>query len=141
MFEEKRDNFFYQLADYFERDFEPKNLTILFCIGFFGNLICRLAVLFATDGIVKVFSFLTDVSEKVIHYLLIFPFFFSFMTAFSVCKFSFRKKDQPIVSKKEFLSGYSDHLVKENLRRTFLISSAFAGFNTILLVISNDWFR
>ena len=138
MFKEKRDNFFTQLADYFERDFKPKNLMILFCVGFFGNLICWFAVLFATDGIVKVFSFLADVSEKIIHYLLIFPFFFSFMSAFSVCKFLFRKKDQPIVSKKEFLSGYSDHLVKENFRRSFFISAAFAGFNTILLIISTS---
>ena len=141
MFEEKRDNFLYQLANYFERDFAPKNLMILLCIGFFGNLICWIAVLFAPDGIVKIFSSLTDLSDKIIHYLLIFPFFFSFLMAFSVCKFLFRKKNQPIVSKKEFLSGYSDHLIRENFRRTVLISAMFAGFNTILLVVSNDWFR
>jgi hypothetical protein len=141
MFEEKRVTFLYHLADYFERDFAPKNLLILSCVGFFGNLLCWLAVLFAPYGIGKVFSFLTEASDKVLHYLLIFPFFFSFLISFSVCKFLSRKKDKPIVSEKEFLSGYAEHLVKENLRRISLLSAMFAGFNTVALVISTSWFR
>lgn len=141
MFEEKRDNLFYRLADYFERDFEPKNLVVLLFAGFFGNVISWLTALFAAEEIGKFFSFLTNVSDKVLHYLLIFPFFFSFLMAFSVCKYLLRKKDKPIVSEKEFLSGYSDRLVKENLRRILLISAMFGAFNTILLVFSTVWFR
>jgi hypothetical protein len=141
MFEEKKEKFLYNLTDYFERDFEPKNLTILFFAGFVGNTISWLAAIFASDGIGKAFSFLIDFSDKFLHYLLVFPFFFSFLIAFSVCKYLFRKKDRPIVSEKEFLSGYSGHLVKEYFRRISLISAMFAGLNTILLVLSTIWFR
>jgi hypothetical protein len=141
MFEEKRDNLLYQLSNYLERDFEPKNLAVLFLVGFFGSTISWIAALFASDTIAQIFSFLTDKSDKVLKYLLVFPFFFSFLLSFSICKYFFRKKDKPIVSEKEFLSGYSDHLVKENLRRILLISAMLGGFNTILLVLSTIWFR
>ncbi len=136
MFEEKRDNFFYRLTEFFEQNFEPKTLLILFFAGVIGNLVLWLAVLFVPERIADIFTFLNDLSDKVSHYLVIFPFFFSFLMAFSVCKYLFRKKDTPIVADQEFLNGYSAHLVKENLRRVFLISFIVAGFNTILIVIS-----
>lgn len=141
MLEQEKESFVYRLTLYFEGKLEPKTLVILFFAGLLGNILSWIVALFLNDNIAAFFSFLLGVSDKFLRYLLIVPFFFSFLSAFSIFKYLLRRKDEPIVSKKEFFNGYSRQLIAENFRRIVLISAMFAGLNTILLVSSVIWFR
>jgi len=141
MFEEKRDGLFYSLTLYFERDFSLKTLLSLFLIGSLSNAAAWFIALYSPQKIAEFVGFLGDLEDKVLHYLLVFPFFFAFLMSFSICKFVFRKHDRRLVPENEFMSGYASRLKSENIRRVFFVSLIFSGINVILLILTVIWFR
>lgn len=141
MFEEKKESFLYSLTCYFEKEFQVKSLCMIFLVGLICNALAWIIALFAPRIAAEIVVFLGNVHERVFYYLLIFPFFFSFLMAFAVCKFVFRKHDRMLVADEEFMSRYASYSKGENLRRVFLISAMFGAINAILLVLGIIWFR
>lgn len=141
MFEEKRDGFLYRLSRYFEADFANHTLIKLFAAGFAGNCLAWLAALYAPQILGDFVGLLNIIEGKILFYLLVFPLFFTFLMAFSACKFIFRKHDRTLVADDEFMSRYAAHTKGENLRRIFLISAMFGAIDAILLVLAVIWFR
>jgi len=141
MLEQEKESFLYWLTSKFEQNYEPRTLAKLFLVGLFGNIISWLIALFTPDSIANFIGFLADIEGKVAVYLLIIPFFFAFIMAFSVCKIIMRRKVNIDVAEGDFMNKYSNYIKQENTRLIFLIGGAVGGLNALILAFAVIAFR
>lgn len=136
MFDEEKENFLYWLSTKLEQNYERKTIAKLFAIGLVGNILSWLIAFSVPIFISELISTLVNIVGKIGYYLLIVPFSFAFLIAFSILKLKVNKVERVLDEEKEFLDGYFENLWANDYRIIFLLSAAFGGLNCILLVFA-----
>ncbi len=136
MFEKEKENFLFWLSTKLEQNYQRKTLTKLFAIGVISNILSWLIALFAPQFVGKFISALMVLEGKIGIYLLVIPFSFAFLMAFSICKLRTNRIENLTKQKKDFLDNYFDELKANDYRIIFLISAMFGSLNALLLVFA-----
>ncbi len=134
MFDNEKENFLSWLSTKLEQSYRRKTLAKFFIIGFVGNILSWIIALFAPGFIGKFVSTLMVLEGKIGIYLLVIPFSFAFLMAFSVCKLRTAQIQNITSEKKEVFDNLFENLRKDDYRIIFLISAMFGSLNCLLLV-------
>lgn len=134
---EYKESVFFRLTEFFEGEFSNRDLLILFAIGLGGLLLCWILLCSAPDFLVDFVREVVDLRERLVVWLLFFPFLFGATAGFAIFKFLFRKGDTAIVAGDEFMSGFAENLRRANLRRVFYASIAVGALNAILIFFAS----
>jgi len=105
----------------------------LFLVGFFGNIVSWLVVLFIPDSVAGWVGLANDIVDKVGKYLIAIPFASVFVMTYVATGLRRVPFADSRIEVDDFFSGYRDHLASENKRNTILISAAVGGVNAILI--------
>lgn len=136
MFDKEKETFLFWLSTKLEPNYRRKTLAKLFAVGVIGNVLAWLIALFTPNYIGKFVSALMILEGKVGIYLLVIPFSFAFLMAFSICKLRTNRRENLTKQQKDFLDNYFDELKTNDYRIIFLISAMSGGLNAILLVFA-----
>lgn len=134
---EYKESVFFRLTEFFEGEFSNRELLSLFAIGVGGLILCWISLFFAPDFLIEMVGRIVDLEERVVFWLLFFPFLFGATAGFAIFKFLFRRGDTAIVAGDEFMSGFAENLRRANLRRVFYASIAVGAVNAILIFFAS----